>query len=172
MAKPSKKTANMAKHLTKAEMDARQSAEASMTRSGPQKPRRARKLITGDKAARVYWDSIWAQAEELDLLDVIDEYALAGLCSQLAMRDRLAVLTPALLDRLDQISADELDDEALNNLASCLKNATALSNQRMKVDSQILAYAEKLGLTPSGRARLAVRKAEADAVDPDDDLFG
>lgn len=172
MPKPSKKTANMDKHLTKAELENRQSAEAALTRDGPQKPRRARKLIAGDKAAKTYWDSIWAQAEGLNLLDVIDEYVLAGLCSQLAMRDRLAVLTPALLDRIDQISADELDEDALTDLAACLKNATALSNQRMKLDTQILAYSEKLGLTPSGRCRLAVHAATAQAVDPDDDLFG
>ena len=42
------------------------------------------------------------------------------------------------------------------------------------LERNILQYAEKLGLTPSGRVRLAQKRAAAAAEnkDPDGDLFG
>ena len=43
------------------------------------------------------------------------------------------------------------------------------------LERNILQYAEKLGLTPSGRVRLAQKRAQAAAearTDPDSDLYG
>ena len=43
------------------------------------------------------------------------------------------------------------------------------------LERNILQYAEKLGLTPSGRVRLAQKRAQAAAgarADPDSDLYG
>ena len=45
----------------------------------------------------------------------------------------------------------------------------------MRLIDNILQYAEKLGLTPSGRVRLAQKRAQAAAgarADPDSDLYG
>ena len=48
----------------------------------------------------------------------------------------------------------------------------ALTGKLQALERNLLQYAEKLGLTPSGRARLAQKRAQAAAPDPDSDLFG
>ena len=48
----------------------------------------------------------------------------------------------------------------------------ALTGKLQALERNILQYAEKLGLTPSGRVRLAQRRAQEAAAEPDDDLFG
>ena len=50
----------------------------------------------------------------------------------------------------------------------------AVSAKMQSLERNILQYAEKLGLTPSGRVRLAQKRAAAAAEsrDPDGDLFG
>ena len=40
------------------------------------------------------------------------------------------------------------------------------------LERNLLQYAEKLGLTPTGRVRLAQKRAQAAAPEPDGDLFG
>jgi len=50
-----------------------------------------------------------------------------------------------------------------------------MSGKMQSLERNILQYAEKLGLTPSGRVRLAQKRAQAAAAaqaDPDGDLFG
>jgi phage terminase small subunit len=161
----------MTKHLTKAEKERREAAEAAMPHRG--KPKQAGKLITRDPAAKKYWERIWAGAEELEILDLLDEYTLTSLCSLLSMRDKLAVVTPRLLDLLEQMmSAPELSDEAVTEIVKGLRSCQALSGQRLKIDATILSYADKLGLTPSSRCRMAVHKEPVESVDLDADLFG
>ena len=51
----------------------------------------------------------------------------------------------------------------------------AVSGKMQSLERNILQYAEKLGLTPSGRVRLAQKRAQAAAearADPDSDLYG
>ena len=51
----------------------------------------------------------------------------------------------------------------------------AVSGKMQSLERNILQYAEKLGLTPSGRVRLAQKRAQAAAearADPDGDLYG
>ena len=52
----------------------------------------------------------------------------------------------------------------------------AVSAKMTTLEKTILQYADKLGLTPSGRVRLAQRRAAAAAaaaaMDPDGDLYG
>lgn len=176
MPTPSKTAANMSKHMTREERERRAQAEQdTMPHRG--KPRQAGPLISGDPKAKRYWERIWAEMKELDILDTLDAPALAGLCSMLALRDRLASLTPKLLESLDRLEgqanpATEGGRAALDELGRTLRQANALSDKRLKLDGQILSYADKLGLTPSGRSRLAVRRAEQEAPDEDDDLFG
>lgn len=175
MPTPSKTTANMSKHLTQEEREQRQQAEQStMPHRG--KPRRPGVLISGDSKAKAYWEKIWADMEELEILDTLDAPALAGLCSMLALRDRLAKMTPQLLEALGELEGQcnpstEHGRAALEQLGRMLRQANALSDKRLKLDTQILSYADKLGLTPSGRSRLAVRKAAETTPDEDDDLF-
>lgn len=176
MPTPSKTAQNMTRHMTRAEREQRENAErATMPTRG--KPKRTPALIAADRAARLYWDRIWAQMEELQILDTLDASALAGLCSMLAMRDRLAELTPQMLETITVLKrqcspSTEIGRESLVQLGDVLKHTTALSDKRLKLDAQILSYADKLGLTPSGRSRLAVHRAAEEAPDEDDDLFG
>lgn len=171
MPTPAKTMNNSTKHWTKAERERREAAEA-VTMLARGRPRTARKIITGDPAAQKYWVRIWEQMEVHEILDYVDEYALASYCSLLAMRDRLAALTPKLLNQLEHMEDMAEDDEALRNLAVCFKACDGLSAARLKVESQLLQLADKLGLTPSGRSRLAVHRQAAEAADKDDDLFG
>lgn len=176
MPTPSKKTENMSKHLTRDERERREAAErAAMPARG--KPRRTPAPVAGDREAKAYWDRIWAQMEKLEILDTLDTAVLAGLCSMLALRDRLATLTPELLESIYELRGQcspqsATGRTALQQLADALKSATVLSDKRLKLDAQILSYADKLGLTPSGRSRLAVRRAAEEPPDEDADLFG
>ena len=64
------------------------------------------------------------------------------------------------------------DPEAVEEAAAKLD---AASGKMQSLERNILQYAEKLGLTPSGRVRLAQKRAQAAAearTDPDSDLYG
>ena len=64
------------------------------------------------------------------------------------------------------------DPEAVEEAAARLD---AVSGKMQSLERNILQYAEKLGLTPSGRVRLAQKRAQAAAearADPDGDLYG
>ena len=65
----------------------------------------------------------------------------------------------------------EGDPEAV---ADAVSKLDTLSGKMQSVERNILQYAEKLGLTPAGRVRLAQKRAAAaaEAKDPDGDLFG
>lgn len=172
MPTPPKTAANSTKHRTKAELEQRELAETS-TMPARGKPKRAPEIVAKDPKAKAYWDHIWADMKELEILDVLDAHALASLCSMMAMRDRLALLTPKLMKQLKDMETDTAaTGQVITHLAEALKYCSALSDKRIKLDTQILSYAEKLGLTPSGRARLAARKVLEEPSDPDDDLFG
>ena len=131
---------NQEKHLTKAEIEAREAAEAAYL---PQRPARLKMpaAVKNDKAAAVYWRSILKRMAGTGILDDLDAEILGIHCLALSRRDRL----------------DPVDD---------LKALLAL-------EKQLLSYADKLGLTPESRIRLA-RKHAAKAADPTqaDDLFG
>ena len=47
-----------------------------------------------------------------------------------------------------------------------------LTGKLQALERNLLQYAEKLGLTPTGRVRLAQKRAQAAAPEPDGDLFG
>ena len=48
-----------------------------------------------------------------------------------------------------------------------------LNGKLQALDRNLLQYADKLGLTPTGRVRLAQKRAEkATDVEPDEDLYG
>lgn len=127
---------NIQKHRTRAEIAAREAAEAAYL------PQRRAKLkmpaaVKEDKAAAVYWRSILKRMEGTAILDDLDTEILGIYCLGLARRDRL--------------------DEIKSLLA---------------LEKQLLSYADKLGLTPEGRVRLARKKAAQDADAVPDDLFG
>ena len=191
-----KPTENMSKHLTQAEREVREEAEAAVL---PDRGREARlkkpAIVSSSKRANAYWNQILKQMEGLVLLDDLDSTVLAGYCSMLARRDQTTLLIGQLTDRLGVQGAVEAGakrrkkDAALSDrewkdsargeppmnpdeLVEAAAKLDALTGKLQALERNILQYAEKLGLTPSGRVRLAQRRAQAAAAEPDDDLFG
>lgn len=72
-----------------------------------------------------------------------------------------------------QLKAAADDPEAVSEAVGQID---AVSAKMTTLEKTILQYADKLGLTPSGRVRLAQRRAAAAAaaaaMDPDGDLYG
>lgn len=118
------------KHWTKAEVEARQAAADVMKRTEP---------ITlvapswlGLTALEV-WDATVANAENIKVLDVLDTDMLATYCDAVAQYRRIAKK----------------------------KRKTVADVQMQQAWARIMAqYADKLGLTPAARARLAKKMAE------------
>lgn len=136
---------NMRKHLTPAEREARLSAQQALTRSKVRLV--APTGVKNNLVAYGYWKTLIRQMREITLLDDLDSGMLAIYCEGLARRDWLSGEWGATRD------------------------VTTL--QRLEAQERLLIqYAERLGLTPSGRVRLAKRRAEEKPVDPDGDLYG
>ena len=190
-----KSSANMTKHLTQAELEARQMAEEEIM---PQRRRTRLKkpgFITGSRAANAYWNQILKRMEGLALLDDLDSEMLAGYCSMLARRDQTILLIGQLMDRLGVAGAvdagqarrkkpgamtdDEWEASAAppemtpDELIEAVSKLDTLTGKLQALERNLLQYADKLGLTPSGRVRLAQKRAQAAAEpDPGGDLFG
>lgn len=191
-----KPTENMSKHLTQAEREVREEAEAAVL---PDRGRKANlkkpAIVRSCKRANAYWNQILKQMKGLVLLDDLDSTVLAGYCSMLARRDQTTLLIGQLMDRLgvqgsveagakrrkkdSALSDREGEDSARasplmspDELVEAAAKLDALTGKLQALERNILQYAEKLGLTPSGRVRLAQRRAQAAAAEPDDDLFG
>ena len=191
-----KASENMSKHLTKAEREVREQAEAAVL---PDRGRAAKlkkpAIVSSSKRANAYWNQILKQMEGLALLDDLDATVLAGYCSMLARRDQTTLLIGQLMDRLGvqgavedgtrrrrkdtALSDREREDSAKaapvltpDELVEAAAKLDALTGKLQALERNILQYAEKLGLTPSGRVRLAQKRAQAAAEEPDGDLFG
>lgn len=191
-----KASENMSKHLTKAEREVREQAEAAVL---PDQGRAAKLkkpvIVSSSKRANAYWNQILKQMEGLALLDDLDATVLAGYCSMLARRDQTTLLIGQLMDRLGvqeavedgtrrrrkdaALSDREWEDSAKaapgltpDELVEAAAKLDALTGKLQALERNILQYAEKLGLTPSGRVRLAQKRAQAAAEEPDGDLFG
>lgn len=158
----------MRKNLTRQERQLRQQAEEGIVpdRGGApnlEKPA----LMTKNTAAARYWKKVLARMDGLAILDDLDSDALGVYCTMLARYENqcklLALASKALKDAGG-------DPEAVSDAVSKLDT---VSGKMQSLERNILQYAEKLGLTPSGRIRLAQKRAQAAAVpDPDGDLFG
>lgn len=139
-----KTTDNMTKHLTAAERMSRQNAEQELTR----KIVRLRRpdCVKNDELADAFWKKTIKLMKDVTLLDDLDSDMLAAYC-----------IISARWQRLAEITQHMLDDDTMKRLEATERNR--------------LSYAEKLGLTPSGRVRLAKKRAEDKPVDPNSDLF-
>jgi len=189
-----KNSANMTKHLTQAELEARRQAEDEVL---PQRRRTKLKkpgFVAGNKAANAYWNQILGRMEGLALLDDLDSEMLAGYCSMLARRDQTITLTAQLMERLGvsgavdagkarrkkpsamtdgEWEASAAPDMTADELIEAVSKLDTLTGKLQALERNLLQYAEKLGLTPTGRVRLAQKRAQAAAEpEPDDDLFG
>ena len=85
--------------------------------------------------------------------------------------------SPEEIEELLSLAAKQLKDakDDPQAIADAAAKLDAVSGKMQSLERNILQYAEKLGLTPSGRVRLAQKRAQAAAearADPDGDLFG
>ena len=126
-------------------------------------------IMTKNAAAGRYWKKILERMEGLVILDDLDSDALGVYCVMMARYEHqcklLSLATKQLQDAQDNPQA----------IADAAAKLDAVSGKMQSLERNILQYAEKLGLTPSGRVRLAQKRAQAAAeqrADPDGDLFG
>ena len=168
MPKPAKTLDNMAKHLTKAEQNIRAEAETSTLPDRSRVNLKPPAYVRNDKTAAKYWRGILKRMEGISLLDDLDTEILAVYCSMLSRRDATQALFSSLLQ---QSEAEDLDNEAR---VAILGKMDGLMVKLQGQERSILQYADKLGLTPSGRVHLARKRAAkaAGEVGDEDDLFG
>ena len=161
---------NMSKNLTEEERQLREQAEEGVI---PDRGRESRMekpaIMAKNAAAGRYWRKVLERMAGLVILDDLDSDALGVYCVMLARYESqckvLAQVTKQLKDAKDDAKA--VDDT--------VAKLDAVSGKMQSLERNILQYAEKLGLTPSGRVRLAQKRAQAAAearADPDGDLFG
>lgn len=160
---------NMTKHLTQEELERRQAAENNTL---PDRGRSANlkrpAIMVKNAAAFRYWKKVLERMDGLVILDDLDSDALGVYCVMMARYEtqcRLLSLASKALKKAESDSAAVID---------AAERLDAISGKMQSLERNILQYAEKLGLTPSGRIRLAQRRAAKAAaeVDPDGDLFG
>lgn len=155
MSTPSKTLDAMSKNLTRDEKDARLEAEASVIPDRGEVVLKKPAWLKGK--GKKYWDSILARMKGTAILDDLDAEMLAIYCAQLQERD-------ALQANLE--NARKADDPDMELILSLTKQLNAK-------DSKIRDFASDLGCTPSGRVRLAQKRAmKASEAEPDGDLFG
>ena len=191
-----KNSENMTKHLTQAEAELRQQAEREVIPQRKKLKLKKPAFVARNKRANAYWNQILKRMEGLVLLDDLDSEMLAGYCSMLARRDQTILLVNDLYARLGVSGAVEplpgkkpdgaLSDEegersaqappdpmTPDELIEAVSKLDTMTGKLQALERNLLQYAEKLGLTPSGRVRLAQKRAQAAAEpEPDDDLFG
>lgn len=155
MPTPAKTMDAMSKHLTSDEKDARLAAEGSVNPDRGEVVLKRPPWLKG--RGKKYWDSILERMDGTAILDDLDTEMLAIYCSQLQERDSL---------QADLEKARKEDEPNMDLILSLTKQLNAK-------DSKIRDFASDLGCTPSGRVRLAQKRAAKLAdVDAEDDLFG
>jgi P27 family predicted phage terminase small subunit len=150
MPTPPKTLENMKKHLTKAERAARQAAEGEVTRKNRPQLRCPKWL---DDDARKIFEETKKRLRGLEMLDSADTDML-GIYSDAVAKYR---------DASQRLSSTD-EDGVLQTTEEDRKDCQAWSRI-------VAGYAEKLGLTPTARARLAKRKAEKQAPDELEELL-
>lgn len=200
MPTPPKPKVNMSKHLTDAELEARQQAEAeTLPDRGGEIRLKKPSFVARNKPANAYWNQIIKRMDGLSILDDLDSEMLAGYCSMLARRDQTILLNNQLLERLgvqgavappnkkrtkDGVDLTDAEWEGSakkgtpamtpDELIEAVSKLDTLTGKLQSLERNLLQYAEKLGLTPTGRVRLAQKRA-AQVADPGangDDLYG
>lgn len=168
MPTPPKALASMDKNMTDAERAAREQAEEEVLPQRDEIRLVPPALMAGDTKAKKYWDNIIARMECYIILDDLDSDTLGIYCSMLSRYENLA----KDLKRIRKDISKATDDA--NQLETLFGKLDGVNSKLQRLESNILQYADKLGLTPSGRVRLAQKRAEklAAQIDPDGDLFG
>ena len=166
MAANVKRSDNLEKHLTKAEKEARQAAEADFLPDRPAQLKPPKGLKAKDPAAHRYWTSIVKRMEGLGILDDLDGEVLAVYCTTLSRRDSMQDLSRAMVSQVEETTSAKDKLEMMGQIDSRMSRLNA-------TEKQLLSYADKLGLTPESRIRMARKQAaQTGAADPNADLFG
>lgn len=162
-----KRSDSMSKHMTDAEQEARANAEAeTIPDRGGHVTLAQPAIMRGNAAARRYWSAVIQRMEGLAILDDLDSDTLGLYC---VMMSRYEVQTKLFRMASAELRKSKSDASAVSEAVSKLDSA---SNRLQSLERNILQYAEKLGLTPSGRIRLAQKRSAQAVVDPSDDLYG
>ena len=168
MPTPPKAVDNMTKNLTAEERALREQAE----RGGiPDRGREVKlekpAIMTKNAAAGRYWKKVLERMRGLVILDDLDSDALGVYCVMMARYETQCKLLSQVFKQLKEAADDP------ETVAEAVSKLDTVNGKMQSLERNILQYAEKLGLTPSGRIRLAQKRAEQVAVkDPDGDLFG
>ena len=169
MPTPAKVLDNMSKNLTDEERRLREQAEAGvMPDRGRESKLEKPAIMAKNPAAGRYWRKVLERMDGLVILDDLDSDTLGVYCVMLARYETQCRL---LAQANKSLKAAEGNPEAV---ADAVSKLDTLSGKMQSLERNILQYAEKLGLTPSGRVRLAQKRAAAasENKDPDGDLFG
>ena len=164
MPTPAKALDNMSKNLTDEERRLREQAEAGvMPDRGRESKLEKPAIMTKNPAAGRYWRKVLERMDGLVILDDLDSDALGVYCVMMARYETQCRL---LVQAAKALKSAEDDPEAVEAAAARLD---AVSGKMQSLERNILQYAEKLGLTPSGRVRLAQKRAAAAAENKDPD---
>ena len=162
---------NMAKNMTNLERDAREQAESGVIPDrGGAVNLKPPPIMAGIPGASGFWKRTMERMEGLCILDDLDSDTLGVYCVMMARYQQQCKLLNAASRALKDARKD--DPEAV---VDAVAQIDAVSAKMTTLEKTILQYADKLGLTPTGRVRLAQRRAQAAAeaaMDPDGDLFG
>lgn len=170
MPKAAVRLENMEKNLTAEEREIRAQAESEVIpdRGGCVRLKPP-PIMAGISGASGFWKRTLERIEGLSILDDLDSDTLGVYCVMMARyKQQCSLLNQAG----KQLKAAGEDAEAVSE---AIAQIDAVSAKMNTLEKTILQYAEKLGLTPSGRIRLAQKRAAAAAEarnDPDGDLFG
>ena len=157
---------NMTKNLSREAREARVAAEAETLPQRTKVNLKAPPYVNQDKAAKKYWRDTISRMEGITLLDDLDTEMLAVYCTMLARRDDMNRLCRKVLDEADR------DNPDADSLLEAIGKLDGLMTKLQGQEKTVLQYADKLGLTPAGRVRLARKRAEERLVSDTDDLFG
>ena len=170
MPTPPKALDNMSKNLTDQERQLREQAEEGVI---PDRGRESRMekpaIMTKNAAAGRYWKKVLERMDGLVILDDLDSDALGVYCVMMARYEQQCRILSLAAKQLKDAKGDP------DGIADAVAKLDAVSGKMQSLERNILQYAEKLGLTPSGRVRLAQKRAQAAAearADPDGDLYG
>lgn len=151
MPTPPKRIENQRKHLTQAEKSARVRAERGMRRNTRVKLRVPKWLSV---EAKKVWRETLKRLQGIELLDNVDAELLGIYCDAVAKYRAMS----KQLDKKDEEGNPVVADN------KTIEKAQAWARL-------ISMYAEKLGLSPNARARLAKKKAQIEQPDEMDKLL-
>ena len=141
------------KHWTREEVSKRQVAAQKIQRQAPKKLRMPSWL---DPAAASVWKKTMRDLSGLDILDKVDEDMLSTYCDAVA--------------RYRESSAKIREEGYVTINAKGVETISPYVSASQSYARIMMQYADKLGLNPNSRARLAKKIAEEE-VDPNGDLF-